>query len=126
MTCVDIDRQWKKTIAAWAMASKHLGIRSELPFDFQVGRSSHKCIAYLPDFGGPKGMLLQAIFPPEFKTDEAFASDATRAGFYYSFINPLAYGEFDLKSFQEALIDWGFFGSRSKRPNWVETRLEPR
>lgn len=113
------DKQLEELIAAWVLASERLAIRVVAPFDFKVGATLYKCIAYLPDFGSPKGMLVQATFPPNFATDEALASNARKVGYYITFVNANSYSTFDLQEFQDALKDWGFYGSPAICPEWI-------
>ena len=104
----DMNKKVAEVIAAWTLAGERLGVRVVAPFEFKVGPASYNCIAYLPDFGGSKGMLLQATFPPVFATDQGLASAAQNEGYFISFINPNSYSRLDFHEFQEALKDWGF------------------
>jgi hypothetical protein len=116
----EMDKQIEELIAAWKLASERLGIRVLAPFDFRVDAISYSCVAHLPDFGGPKGMLLQAMFPPKFTTDEELANDAKKAGYYMSFINPNVYSESNLDEFKDTLKDWGFYGPPASCPEWMK------
>jgi hypothetical protein len=117
----DVDKQTDDLIAAWSVASERLGFRIVAPFDFNRDGASYKCVAYLPDFGGPTGMVLQAIFPPHFTVDKNLARDVKKAGYYMSFINADCYSKFDPHQFEDALNDWGFYGPAALCPNWLET-----
>jgi hypothetical protein len=116
----------EKLIAAWALASERLGIRVVSPFEFNGSLGSHECIAFLPDFGSSKGMLVQATYPPMFATDDALVTDAGKVGYYVSFINANSYATFDIQIFQEALKDWGFYGSPTIQPAWIDNSGEHR
>jgi hypothetical protein len=115
----EYDQQIEELVRAWVLAGQRLGIRVNAPYDLQVGATSVRCIACLPDFGGPNGMVLQATFPPNFAIDEVLERAAQKAGYYISFINPNSYTTHDLSEFQCALKDWGYYGSREVRPAWL-------
>jgi hypothetical protein len=115
----NMDKHIEELIAAWKLAGTELGIRVVAPFEFKVGAASYGCVAYLPDFGGPKGMLLQATIPPEFTTDQRLASHAREVGYFLSFINANTYSRFDVQEFKDALNDWGFYGPSSFHPEWM-------
>jgi hypothetical protein len=105
-------------IQAWQMAQRELKIRVTAPFCFRSGERTHNCIAFLPDFGGPVGMVIDAIWPPKFRPPKGVASAADAAGYYVSFINANIYSCFDTDTFKEALLDWGYCGPAVLRPEW--------
>ncbi len=74
------------------------------------------CAAYLPDFGGSKGMVIGSLDRPRAQLKRG----AEERGFYYSFINFKIYEKYDEEVFREALLDWGFFGDESMRPIWMK------
>jgi hypothetical protein len=96
-----------------------LDFQIEAPFTLQVEGQSIKCLAFLPDFGGPNGMLVGATLPPTFETDPRLIELAKRRGLYLSFVNPLGWNSFHEDAAKEALTDWGFFGPSSRRPSWL-------
>jgi len=79
----------------------------------------HWCAAHLPDFGGPRGMVVGLIWPPLYKPDAQLESAAKARGLYCSFINPAVYEDYDEDVFKEALNDWGFLGGEDQRPDWL-------
>lgn len=105
---------------AWRVAGVTLGIRVESPYwsDTKVG-GRVCCIAHLPDFGSPRGMLIGVVTGPEFETDEAVIRLAEDLGKYYSFINASVYEKYNECIFREALEDWGYWGSLEDRPQWL-------
>ena len=117
------EKKVQALIAAWLLAGSELGIRVVAPFEFKVDTRSFPCIAFLPDFGGPKGMILQAIFPPGFAVDWTLRNEAEKAGYYMSFVNAELYSMFEPQGFQEALRDWGFFGPQTTQPVWTAVSL---
>lgn len=108
-----------QTVNAWTVASKLLGIRIVVPFTLSNENEFVECIAFLPDFGSPRGMVLGLTTPPEFKTDAVLIKCAKKRKLFYSFINPAIYSTYDEKRFKEVLTDWGFFGPIEKRPAWL-------
>lgn len=117
---MDSSEQRKRQMSdVWIAAGRELEIRVFAPYPFASGNSASECVAYLPDFGGPGGMLLSAICPPEFLTDCQLTVDAHSAGYYVSFISADSYAFFDGTKFKEALIDWGFYGPPDMRPTWI-------
>jgi hypothetical protein len=109
----------RKLETAWITAGRELRIKVKAPFDFWSEARQHLCIAYLAEFGGPHGMVIDAVFPPAFVTNRALAHDAEMAGYFVSFINAHTYAAFDLRKFQEALMDWGYYGPPDSRPLWL-------
>lgn len=77
------------------------------------------CVAYLPDFGGPKGIVIELNNPPDFEIDKGLVDAAKAKGISYSFMNFKIYKEYQEDGFKEVLIDWGFFGDESLRPEWM-------
>lgn len=107
--------------SAWEEACRKLGIKIVAPFTLKVGTQSVDCLAFLPDFGSPNGMVIGAILGPKFETDACLTELAKRKGLFYSFINPSPFANTSVEEavFKEALIDWGFFGPEKKRPSWL-------
>ena len=105
--------------AAWRTAGEILRVSVQAPYVFVDARGREfPCLAFLPEFGGPRGMIVEAIEGPDFNTDTALAVAASEAGVYCSFVNPEQYAVFEEETFKEALRDWGFFGRPTARPLW--------
>jgi hypothetical protein len=114
------DRE-KNCYTAWLTAAVALSIRVESPYLLKSADGSEvPCAAYLPDFGGSNGMVIGCIDRPDYKTDRGLQSAAKSRGFYCSFINSEVYEHYNEEVFKEALLDWGFFGDESLRPNWMK------
>jgi len=65
--------------------------------------------AYLPQFGGPKGILVDIVIDPDYTPGEAQKRVAAELRIPISFVNPASL----LRSADEfilALRDWGYFG----------------
>ena len=112
--------QKRKVVAAWQAAGRELGIEVVAPYEFHGARQIHQCVAYLPHFGRPKGIVLQGYGPPDYEPHGTLSDDAKSAGLYCSIINVEVYKDFDREKFIEALADWGFYGDPEQRPAWLE------
>lgn len=107
-------------LQAWREAASSLSVRVEAPYIIKAANGEAiECVAYLPDFGGPKGMVIGIIAPPEFQTNSALKLAAESLELFYSFINRDVYRKYQEEIFKEALRDWGYQGSESLRPFWV-------
>ena len=104
---------------SWRTASKRLHIRVSAPHQVTRGKETLSCAAFLPDFGGPHGMVIGITQPPSFEVDRQLIEFAHSSGVYYTFVNPNLYRKFDETVFMEALRDWGFFGSQERKPPWI-------
>ncbi len=110
----------KALIQAWQFAQRELQIRVTAPFNFSVAETTHDCIAFLPDFGGPAGMVIDAISPSTFRPPPAVLAAAEKAGYYWSLINVATYRRFEAETFKEALRDWGYTGPAPLQPEWLQ------
>jgi hypothetical protein len=89
---------------AWREAATRLQIRVIAPFELTLADADVLEVeAFLPDFGGPRGMLAISM------EDEARGRRAAAAGLYVSILG-LDYRHFDEALFRETLDDWGFSG----------------
>ena len=111
-----------RVVEAWRTAGRELNIRVEAPF---LLNEEHTCVARLPDFGGPGGMVIGAFFPRKYAAGQALELEAPALGYYVSFVNAELYAEFDSPRFQEALNDWGFFGPPEAKPTWMKDPGHP-
>lgn len=103
---------------SWQEACGTLGVKVVAPYPLTEGDDSTNCLAFLPDFGGPKGMVVAALVPPNFETNARLVEVARKRGFFYSSINPLGWVEYDAARPKEALEDWGYYGPADKCPGW--------
>jgi hypothetical protein len=112
--------------ASWHDACHRLGVRIDAPFTLGSDGSLIDCIAFLPDFGGPKGMVVGAMDLPKIKPNALVLQLAHKDGLYASFINATPYACATIKDslYQEALSDWGFFGPENKRPVWLHEKMK--
>ncbi|MEH0018421.1 MAG: hypothetical protein V6Z89_02155 [Desulfobacter sp.] len=104
-------------------ASKELKFRMETPFTIQYGNKKLQCLAFLPDFGGKNGMVLDLIFPPTFEVNSELESACQMMDIFLSSINAIEYQNYNKKIFMEALIDWGYYGTQDEKPKWINQEL---
>lgn len=114
-----MDEMIKKVINSWLRASKELNFKIVAPYIFNSNSGSFECIAYLPDFGSKNGMIIDKISPPSYGPTPGLPEAAKHMELYYSSINIEYYFEFNVDIFKDALIDWGFYGNYSDKPDWV-------
>lgn len=108
-------------VQAWHTASKLLGIEVVAPFTLRTEKKSADCIAFLPDFGSPRGMVIGMHIPlTSDMDDETLAICAEKREMFCSYLNPEVYATYDEEKFKETLIDWGFFGPPGHRPAWLQ------
>lgn len=107
---------------SWREACNHLKVRVVAPYTLEVAEDSTTCLAFLPDFGGQNGMVIGAMDLPKLGTDAHLKKLAERKGFYFSFVNAPAFADapIDDKAFKDALEDWGYYGTKEKRPAWFK------
>jgi hypothetical protein len=115
---MNTEEERKKVCDAWRVAASALSIRVEVPHLLKtLDGEEVLCVAHLPDFGGPSGMVIGLT---TYNNDKAVISAAKSRGLYWSFINPKVYERYDEEVFKEALADWGFFGKEDHRPGWLQ------
>ena len=115
------DGEFLALTTAWIKAADILNVRLESPYRFNAdAEEGISCVGYLPDFGGPKGMVISYLSAPNLEIDSDLASKTKEAGIYCSFINPKVYEKYDEEVFKEALVDWGFCGNEKMRPGWMK------
>ena len=57
---------FNRTVQSWITASRSLHINVTTPFTASVADRTIECLAFLPDFGSPNGMLVGVMFNPGF------------------------------------------------------------
>jgi hypothetical protein len=100
------------------LAARELSIYVVAPFNFEVQAERYACLAWLPDFGGPHGMVVAAL-----SASRELRRVAGSVGQPCSFVNPEVYRTFNRRRFIETLLDWGFTGPQERRPPWVDDRI---
>jgi len=102
----------------WRDAGDKLGFKVTAPFKLESGGQTACCIAFLPDFGSPQGVVIAPTMPPAFDTDPLIKQLVGIKGCFCSFMSAVGWDEYDEAAIKDALIDWGFFGSENERPAW--------
>ena len=101
---------------AWVKAGTELGFELNAPFAIELDGESVVCVAFLPHFGGPKGMIV-AVLERQAPIDQRIVQYSRKQGLFYSFVG-LNYGNYERSRFIEALEDWGYYGQQDKCPAW--------
>ena len=97
--------------AAWLEAATDLGIRVVAPFSLATDAGdSVPYEAYLPDFGGSKGMVVGFLDRDD--------GDLRKQGGYGSSDLSDAYRRYDRKLFIDTLNDWQWTGEKDGAPSW--------
>jgi len=113
-------RNKRLLVEAWLQASKEMNIRVIAPYVVQDSSIEHSFVAYLPDFGNENGMIIDIMDPEDYSSLPELKEVAKNKNLYYSAINPEEYKNFNEEIFHEALIDWGYFGDKERRPSWLD------
>lgn len=115
-SALDLDAAAK----SWLEVCNRLCVNIVAPYILEVNGESISYLAYLPDFGGPSGILICPMNLPEVRPDERLRQMARSKGFYVSSMNvsPYANGNVEEEVFKKILEDWGYYGLREKRPVW--------
>jgi hypothetical protein len=112
-----------RTVEMWNRMAVKLGIRIVAPFQFEYGNGVHECLAFLPDFGSPRGTVLGAVPIHGIALDKVLIQYAEDNQMYVSFISLSKYSESDTAEFTDALSDWGYFGPEDTRPQWLTPKV---
>jgi hypothetical protein len=94
-----------------------LGVRAECPYIMtnDVG-TEVEFAAYLPDFGSPKGMVIDLYTQHSFELTPQ-KELASKSGLYLSIVNPESWFE-DIEGAIEALNDWGYYDAGRERSDF--------
>jgi hypothetical protein len=104
----------QRIVEAWREAASDLNIRLVAPFEWLSPEGIVQPFeGYLPDFGGPNGMVFLYL---------GHESRSMPDQFYWSKVGD-SYRIYDRTFFIETLNDWGYFGDESLMPSWF--RNEP-
>lgn len=102
---------------AWLKAKEDLNIRVIHPFKFNSasGQEVETLGVYLPDFGGPYGMLLLCRFDSDLVYKLAEVLEYRSSG-----LNPDYYEPYDRELYIGTLSDWGWYGLSDQQPAWFD------
>src|SRR5690606_29178371 len=102
-----IDEKLKeKARNSWIKASEELKFKIVTPFNTLIEDKETSLFAYLPQYGSPKGMIVELTEEPEFLTNSEVIKWAKQNEHFYSFINIDSYLNFD-KIFLQVLWTTG-------------------
>jgi hypothetical protein len=96
-----------------------LGFAVTAPFEVSLEGEAYVFPAWLPHFGGEKGMVLLELREGASVFGDPAYKALRKAGFYASSLNPAREREFKEHLFVDALLDWGYFGPGAERPAWL-------
>jgi hypothetical protein len=99
-------------INSWRQASDDLQIKIQIPFILTTDNLKIKFELLVENFGSKLGTVILSIDNMvEIDTPEKY-------GYYCSAINPDNYSIYNRQFFIDTLNDWGYFGDKSKTPEW--------
>ncbi len=107
-----------KRLSEWLWrACAELDLRIELNFNLSLPNNSDvAAVARIHDLGAAKGMLVFSSYDQI----QNLTKDILAAGYGFSVLDePSPQEEFDLKSFKEMFIDWGWSGKLGRKPAWM-------
>lgn len=108
----------ERAAEVWREAGDKLRFKVTAPFRLESDGQSAWCIAFLPDFGSPKGVVVAPMMPPAFDIDPLIEKLAKKHGYFCSFMSAVGW-EYDEAAIKDALVDWGFFGPKDQCPVWL-------
>jgi hypothetical protein len=106
------------TISTWLrQGADALGLSVDFEYKVAIeGRALVRAVARIQSFGGANGMLVFSHYDDV----RSSATELVRAGFGYTVLDERRPDEvFDLESYKEMLLDWGWTGPNSSRPPWM-------
>lgn len=107
-----------KRLAEWIeRACGELGLRTELGFRVSLpDLPDVTTVAHIHDLGAANGMLIFSSY----EEVRDLTKDLLKAGYGFSVLDePSSEEEFDLASFKEMFIDWGWSGDLGQKPAWM-------
>ena len=104
-------------IQVLARACEELGLQIEFDFTLMLtDRSRIVALSHIPLLGAPSGMLIFRTYDEV----QSHAEELIHAGYGYTVLDEPRPDEcFDLESFKEMFIDWGWCGDAGSKPSWM-------
>ena len=99
---------------AWLEAGDGLGIDVEAPYVRESSAGTTTFVAFLPDFGGPSGLVLGVRGGDDGDLPSHVAEDE---GLVYAEVGE-AFATYDDELFRDALNEWGWHGPKDGAPDW--------
>ena len=104
----------------WRLVAVALGIEFAAPFYLQLhDGSQHEFAVLLPQFGAPRGMLLDS------EDSRAATEAAASAGFAFSYMDPETHPHHlpvNAANYIECLVDWQW-SSKEQFPDWYASAV---
>ncbi len=105
--------------AQWKRAANDLGVEIAVPYVLHAtDGAAHEFACLLPQFGGPKGVLLRIAY------DKPAADAACAAGFSVSHMDAETRLDFNLESYIDCLRDWGWTADAEPPPAWYSDSID--
>jgi hypothetical protein len=108
-----------KRLIEWLVkACVELGLRIELDYKLSLPDMPElTAVARINDLGAANGMLIFSSY----EDVRRFTRELIDYGFAFSVLDePAGHEQFDLHSFEEMFIDWGWAGDLGERPSWMK------
>jgi hypothetical protein len=100
-------------ITSWIQASQDLNIIIRAPFILTTEDNLKiRYELFVESFGSPLGTVILDM------NDMTDFNIPKKNGYYCSALNPERYGTYDRQLFIDTLNDWGYYGDKSKTPEW--------
>jgi hypothetical protein len=116
----DSDPSFGDVVRCWQRASRELRFEIESPYVLVVDDESFWCVAYLPHFSCPTGVVLALLEDSsEFYASRIYHLHRSRDDLNILLINPEVYGRYDRELFSASMREWGFCGPAHLRPSWA-------
>jgi len=103
----------EKLIKVWQQAADDLGLKIQSPFHLTT--SENKKIRFellVENFGSKLGTIIFLI------DDLTEIRTPSQYGYFFSALNPDSFVIYDRQYFINMLNDWGYFGDKTKTPDW--------
>jgi hypothetical protein len=103
-------------VEAWRQAAQDLGVAVRAPFMLAADTDGEaiECIALIEQFGSPNGTVVLG----RHNSSESTRHAAKAEGRFVSLVDEASYFSYDRSLFIDTLNDWGWFGERSRAPDW--------
>jgi len=78
------DKIRKEVVSAWKKAATIIGFKIITPYVLKSGHNEYEYVAFLPDFGGESGAVIDVIFPPDYSSKPEAVNIAESEKIHYS------------------------------------------
>ena len=115
---MSICQEQSRLIQMWKEAADDLGLEITVPFDLTLGSGVKLHIPLLlRHFGGEEGMLVLS----DYNTVKSISDELVQAGYGFSVLDePRSEEKYVRQDYIDILIDWGWFGDQTEKPDWLE------